>query len=163
MKILIRLVVNMPPSMFTTVHYRPVVQRRITDSLRELRYALPPKSSLFAVFEQTGGTSDMGRQPHLHIVVIGMEEPPYRRLIHRLFSPFSSDIQSHSLKAWRTADIVLRYLQGRKKDMTDGERRTTTAWRQSIGSPAFIETNGARRRAARGVSPIELQKILRGY
>jgi len=63
------------------------------------------------------------------------------------------------LNSWRTADVVTRYLQGRKKDIAKGEVETSERWRKMIDVPQFIDVNGARKRAARGVTVEELVKI----
>lgn len=153
----------MPPSLFTTIHYAPMRQAPVAAAMRRLPLQLPPGASVYGVYEQRGTTPrDAGLQPHLHIVAMGVAEAPYRRLIRRLFGTLTRDIETQRLNPWRTADIVLRYLRGRKKDVAVGERETTKAWRRDIGVPMFIEVNFATRRAARGVTPAEYDKILKG-
>jgi hypothetical protein len=150
----------MPTSLFTTVQYSPSVQQKVTSQIQRLHFFLPPRTSTFAVFEQRGTSAkDVGRQPHVHIVAMGVDEALYRRLIRRLFGALSGDVVTQRLNSWRTADIVHRYLQGRKKDIAKGEVETSERWRKMIDVPPFIDVNGARRRAARGVTPEELAGI----
>ena len=150
----------MPSSLFTTIQYSPSAQQDVTSLIHRLRFFLPPKTSTYAVFEQRGTSAqDIGRQPHVHIVVMGVDETLYRRLIRRLFGALSGDIVTQRLNSWRTADVVTRYLQGRKKDIAKGEVETSERWRKMIDVPQFIDVNGARKRAARGVTVEELVKI----
>lgn len=150
----------MPPSFFSTVHYGKLKQPAITSALKRLPFYLPPQASLYAVYEQGGASlRDAGLQPHLHLVVMGVDEPQYQRLVKTLFRPLSNDIETQRLNGWRTADIVLRYLRGHKKNLVKGEHDTTVAWRRTIGVPSYIDVNFALRRAVRSINAREYKDI----
>lgn len=147
------------PSNFSTIHYSRFQMDRAKSALKTFQTSLPPKAAMFAVFEQKASRFlEMGEKPHLHIVTAGISPSLHRKIIARLFH-FTRDILTQTLDKYRTADIVLRYLQGKKKNQSAAQRKITEEWRRMRKLPAFVEVNHLRKKAREQIGQDVMRQI----
>ena len=128
---------------------------------------LPPRTPVYAVFEQRGTSeTDIGAAPHLHIVVLAHGKMTHRAMVGLVARAWRTryrgrpDIVVQHIDAWRAADLIWRYLAGGKKGYDAGERETTQRWRWLNGLPMFINRYGAKNLARSRVTQAEMQSIL---
>ena len=116
-------------SAFTTIHFRPQRLAAVQKQLVHFLHSLPPKTPVVATWEQEGNSKlTRGTRPHLHIVTLN---PPasYSRLVRLNFLPLTRDIITNTLNTFRTGDIILRYLTGKKKSALPGQSDMTESWK----------------------------------
>lgn len=148
-------------NLFVTIRFERHRLPLMRAAFDALLVSLPPNTPVFGVWEQRGqNVTESGKDPHLHVILFLRQRhflKVVQRRIHTLFH--STDVRVVPVTAWRTADLVYRYLDGYKRHGSEGERLTTRRWRDGMRLPQVIDRHDAKGLARRHISQDEYRAI----
>lgn len=113
-------------SLFVTARFQLKDLHKAKAIIRNLSHGVD--RPFYTVFEQEGAKGVI-EKPHVHVVILSTQMEPYRSLILSMFRPITDDVVILQKSVFLTGDLLLRYLQGYKKNSNREVRAQTARWR----------------------------------